>query len=40
MSLIEVVKEKDLIVKKVEIKLLLIDEILKRYFYIKGLYDY
>lgn len=40
MSSIEAVKEKDLIAKKVEIKSLLTDEILKRYFYTKGLYDY
>ncbi len=40
MSSIEAAKEKDLIAKKVEIKSLLTDEILKRYFYTKGLYDY
>lgn len=33
-------KKKDLIDKKIEIKALLTDEILKRYFYAEGLYDY
>jgi carboxyl-terminal processing protease len=33
-------KEKDLVSKKAEIKSLLSDEILKRYFYKQGLYDY
>lgn len=40
MSSIEAAKQKDLIAKKVEIKSLLTDEILKRYFYAEGLYDY
>ncbi|HAT66183.1 MAG TPA: peptidase S41, partial [Flavobacteriaceae bacterium] len=40
MASIEAAKEKDLVAKKVEIKSLLNDEILKRYFYAKGLYDY
>lgn len=40
MASIEAAKEKGLIAKKVEIKSLLSDEILKRYFYAKGLYDY
>jgi len=40
MSAIEKAKEQDLIEKKVEIKALLTNEILKRYFYAKGLYDY
>ena len=33
-------KRKDLVDKKAEIKSLLSDEILKRYFYREGLYDY
>ncbi|MBW2937286.1 S41 family peptidase [Aureisphaera sp. CAU 1614] len=40
MASIEAAKQKDLVAKKVEIKSLLNDEILKRYFYAKGLYDY
>ncbi|MEZ4857375.1 MAG: S41 family peptidase [Flavobacteriaceae bacterium] len=39
-STIQSAKEKDLMAKKVEIKSLLTDEILKRYFYAEGLYDY
>lgn len=37
---IQKAKESDLIAKKVEIKSLLTTEILKRYFYAEGLYDY
>ncbi|MEM7185132.1 MAG: S41 family peptidase [Bacteroidota bacterium] len=37
---IERAKEKDLVAKKAEIKSLISDEILKRYFYREGLYDY
>ncbi|MEZ4778078.1 MAG: S41 family peptidase [Flavobacteriaceae bacterium] len=40
LSSIEAAKQKDLVAKKVEIKSLLTDEILKRYFYAEGLYDY
>lgn len=40
MASIDRAKEKDLISKKAEIKSLLSDEILKRYFYKQGLYDY
>jgi len=40
MQAIDTAKEKDLVSKKAEIKSLLSDEILKRYFYIEGLYDY
>lgn len=40
MESIDRAKEKDLISKKAEIKSLLTDEILKRYFYREGLYDY
>ncbi|MEL6811009.1 MAG: S41 family peptidase [Bacteroidota bacterium] len=40
MASIDRAKEKDLVSKKAEIKSLLSDEILKRYFYKKGLYDY
>jgi carboxyl-terminal processing protease len=40
MASIDRAKEKDLISKKAEIKSLLSDEILKRYFYKEGLYDY
>ena len=40
LSSIETAKQKDLVAKKVEIKSLLTDEILKRYFYAEGLYDY
>lgn len=37
---VQAAKEKELISKKAEIKSLLTDEILKRYFYREGLYDY
>lgn len=37
---IQVAKERKLIKKKAEIKSLLTDEVLKRYFYAEGLYDY
>lgn len=37
---IHLAKKQDLIAKKVEIKSLLTDEIVKRYFYAEGLYDY
>jgi carboxyl-terminal processing protease len=37
---VSLAKKKDLIAKKVEIKSLLTDEIIKRYFYAEGLYDY
>lgn len=40
MDAIDAAKEKDLIAKKVEIKSLLTNEILTRYFYAEGLYDY
>ncbi len=40
MESIDKAKEKDLVAKKAEIKSLLSDEILKRYFYREGLYDY
>ena len=40
MASIEQAKQSDLVAKKVEIKSLLTDEILKRYFYKEGLYDY
>jgi carboxyl-terminal processing protease len=40
MRVIDVSKEKQLYAKKVEIKTLLSDEILKRYFYRDGLYEY
>lgn len=40
MASIDQAKEKELISKKVEIKGLISDEILKRYFYREGLYDY
>ena len=40
MAAIDVSKEKALVEKKVEIMSLLSDEILKRYFYREGLYDY
>ena len=40
MKSIDLAKEKDLKDKKAEIKSLLTDEILKRYFYREGLYDY
>ncbi|MAY23771.1 MAG: peptidase S41 [Flavobacteriaceae bacterium] len=40
MASIEQAKQSDLVSKKVEIKSLLTDEILKRYFYKEGLYDY
>ncbi len=40
MASIQEAKKTDLIAKKVEIKSLLSDEILKRYFYAEGLYDY
>jgi len=40
MQAIDAAKEKDLVSKKAEIKSLLTDEILKRYFYVEGLYDY
>ncbi|MCB0456907.1 MAG: S41 family peptidase [Flavobacteriaceae bacterium] len=40
LSSIETAKQKDLVAKKVEIKSLLTDEILRRYFYAEGLYDY
>ncbi|GAB5400768.1 MAG: S41 family peptidase [Aureisphaera sp.] len=40
MESIDRAKEKDLVSKKAEIKSLLTDEILKRYFYREGLYDY
>ncbi|MDC8005113.1 S41 family peptidase [Aureisphaera galaxeae] len=40
MESIDRAKEKDLVSKKAEIKSLLSDEILKRYFYREGLYDY
>lgn len=40
MESIDRAKEKDLFSKKAEIKSLLSDEILKRYFYREGLYDY
>ncbi|MEZ4874518.1 MAG: S41 family peptidase [Flavobacteriaceae bacterium] len=40
MKSIEMAKQQDLLDKKVEIKSLLTDEILKRYFYTEGLYDY
>ncbi len=40
MASIDKAKEKDLVSKKAEIKSLLSDEILKRYFYREGLYDY
>ena len=40
MASIDAAKEKELISKKVEITSLLSDEILKRYFYRKGLYEY
>lgn len=37
---INLAKKKDLVAKKVEIKSLLTDEIIRRYFYAEGLYDY
>src|SRR5690606_12461351 len=37
---IDVAKDKAIIDKKIEIESLLIDEILKRYFYREGLYNY
>ena len=40
MASIDQAKQNDLLDKKVEIKSLLSDEILKRYFYTEGLYDY
>lgn len=40
MKSIAAAKQKDLVDKKAEIKSLLSDEILKRYFYSEGLYDY
>lgn len=40
MKAIDAAKEKRLVAKKAEIKSLLTDEILKRYFYKEGLYDY
>ncbi|WP_432412318.1 S41 family peptidase [Rasiella sp. SM2506] len=40
MKSIDAAKEKKLVAKKAEIKSLLSDEILKRYFYKEGLYDY
>lgn len=40
MTAIDKAKEKDLFEKKAEIKSLLSDEILKRYFYVEGLYQY
>lgn len=40
MQAVDKAKEKDLVNKKAEIKSLLTDEILKRYFYREGLYDY
>jgi len=40
MASIDRAKEKDLVSKKAEIKSLISDEILKRYFYRTGLYDY
>ncbi|NND89191.1 MAG: S41 family peptidase [Flavobacteriaceae bacterium] len=40
MKAIDKAKEKDLVEKKAEIKSLLSDEILKRYFYVEGLYKY
>ena len=40
MASVDKAKEKDLIDKKAEIKSLISDEILKRYFYKQGLYDY
>ncbi len=40
MTAIDKAKDKDLIEKKAEIKSLLSDEILKRYFYVDGLYQY
>ena len=40
MASIDKAKEKELISKKAEIKSLLTDEILKRYFYRDGLYQY
>tara|TARA_R110002072_G_scaffold7503_2_gene40437 strand:- start:178160 stop:179785 length:1626 start_codon:yes stop_codon:yes gene_type:complete len=40
MKAIDKAKEKKIVAKKAEIKSLLTDEILKRYFYKEGLYDY
>ena len=40
MKSIDTAKDKKLVSKKAEIKSLLTDEILKRYFYKEGLYDY
>ena len=40
MASVDKAKDKDLISKKAEIKSLISDEILKRYFYKQGLYDY
>ncbi|PKA82952.1 carboxyl-terminal processing protease [Ulvibacter sp. MAR_2010_11] len=40
MAAIDVAKDKAVVAKKAEIKSLLSDEILKRYFYREGLYDY
>lgn len=40
MASVDKAKDKDLIAKKAEIKSLISDEILKRYFYKQGLYDY
>ena len=40
MTSVDKAKDKDLLSKKAEIKSLISDEILKRYFYKKGLYDY
>lgn len=37
---INLAKKKDLVAKKVEIKSLLTEEIIRRYFYAEGLYDY
>ena len=40
MAAVDKAKDKDLVSKKAEIKSLISDEILKRYFYKQGLYDY